>query len=80
MNKMEYDIPTSAGETKVWVFKPVNTSKQPLPVFVNLHGGGFILGSAEMDNHVVRSLQTGAMYRRQCQYQLAPGILSSRSS
>ena len=25
VNKMEYDIPTSAGETKVWVFKPVNT-------------------------------------------------------
>lgn len=39
------------GETKVWVFKPVKTLKQPLPVFVNLHGGGFILGSAEMDNH-----------------------------
>jgi len=51
VNKMEYDIPTGAGETKVWVFKPVKTLKQPLPVFVNLHGGGFILGSAEMDNH-----------------------------
>lgn len=73
VNKMEYDIPTSAGETKVWVFKPVNTSKQPLPVFVNLHGGGFILGSAEMDNHWCPVIAD----RAQCivvnvEYQLAP--------
>ncbi|MGG1699075.1 alpha/beta hydrolase [Bacillus zhangzhouensis] len=73
VNKMEYDIPTCAGETKVWVFKPVNTSKQPLPVFVNLHGGGFILGSAEMDNHWCPVIAD----RAQCivvnvEYQLAP--------
>ncbi|WP_144495429.1 alpha/beta hydrolase [Bacillus pumilus] len=73
VNKMEYDIPTSAGETKVWVFKPVNTSKQPLPVFVNLHGGGFIMGSAEMDNPWCPVIAD----RAQCivvnvEYQLAP--------
>ncbi|KEP25177.1 alpha/beta hydrolase [Bacillus zhangzhouensis] len=73
VNKMEYDIPTCAGETKVWVFKPVNTAKQPLPVFVNLHGGGFILGSAEMDNHWCPVIAD----RAQCivvnvEYQLAP--------
>ncbi|MGE6632130.1 alpha/beta hydrolase [Bacillus sp. NPDC077027] len=51
VNKMEYFIPTSAGETRVLVFKPIGKSAQALPVFVNLHGGGFILGSAEMDNH-----------------------------
>ncbi|MCC9089858.1 alpha/beta hydrolase [Bacillus pumilus] len=73
VNKMEYDIPTCAGETKVWVFKPVNTAKQPLSVFVNLHGGGFILGSAEMDNHWCPVIAD----RAQCivvnvEYQLAP--------
>ncbi|MED1748519.1 alpha/beta hydrolase [Bacillus zhangzhouensis] len=73
VNKMEYDIPTCAGETKVWVFKPVNAAKQPLPVFVNLHGGGFILGSAEMDNHWCPVIAD----RAQCivvnvEYQLAP--------
>ncbi|MEK5263028.1 MULTISPECIES: alpha/beta hydrolase [Bacillus] len=73
VNKMEYDIPTGAGETKVWVFKPVKTLKQPLPVFVNLHGGGFILGSAEMDNHWCPVIAD----RAECivvnvEYQLAP--------
>ncbi|PCK22943.1 esterase [Bacillus pumilus] len=73
VNKMEYDIPTRAGKTKVWVFRPVKTPKQPLPVFVNLHGGGFILGSAEMDNHWCPVIAD----RAQCvvvnvEYQLAP--------
>ena len=73
VNKMEYDILTGAGETKVWVFKPVKPTKQPLPVFVNLHGGGFILGSAEMDNHWCPVIAD----RAECivvnvEYQLAP--------
>ncbi|MFJ5965572.1 alpha/beta hydrolase [Bacillus sp. NPDC093026] len=73
VNKMEYFIPTSAGETRVWVFKPIEKLTQVLPVFVNMHGGGFILGSADMDNHWCPVISD----RAQCMvvnvdYQLAP--------
>jgi acetyl esterase len=43
-------IPTSVGPSRVLVYRPLQTSSTSMPVYVNLHGGGFIMGNAEMDD------------------------------
>jgi len=47
---MEHILGTSAGETRILVYKPKMGKDKFLPVFVNIHGGGFIQGSAEDDD------------------------------
>ncbi|WP_433583736.1 alpha/beta hydrolase [Paenibacillus amylolyticus] len=46
----EVMIPTTKGDTRVLVYTPDRDHSAPLPVFFNMHGGGFILGQAEMDD------------------------------
>jgi acetyl esterase len=46
----EAQIPTSVGPSRVLVYRPLQTSSAPLPVYVNLHGGGFIMAKAELDD------------------------------
>lgn len=41
---------TDAGTTRILIYMPEKEAKGSYPVFVNLHGGGFILGSAEDDD------------------------------
>ena len=41
-------IKTSAGDTRLLVYRPLKTAGAT-PVFVNIHGGGFVQGSAEDD-------------------------------
>ncbi|MBN2909487.1 alpha/beta hydrolase [Polycladomyces sp. WAk] len=43
-------VPTPVGDSRVLVYRPLRSSEGSLPVYVNFHGGGFILGSAEMDD------------------------------
>lgn len=50
VKREERAIPTSFGETRVLIYRPKNNESATLPVFVNLHGGGFILGKPEMDD------------------------------
>jgi acetyl esterase len=50
VQKEERIIPSSSGGTRVLVYKPDNALTAPLPVYVNMHGGGFIFGNAEMDD------------------------------
>jgi acetyl esterase len=45
----EYPVPTPAGITPVFLYYPVGEQHRHLPVFVNIHGGGFIQGSAMDD-------------------------------
>ena len=45
----EIQIPTSYGEARTHVYVPLHAAK-PAPVFINLHGGGFVLGTPEMDD------------------------------
>ncbi len=33
-------FPTSAGKTRIFLFKPADVSSGLLPVYVNMHGGG----------------------------------------
>lgn len=43
-------VATSAGDTSVLVYRPHKTPETPVPVFVNIHGGGFVMGSADDDD------------------------------
>jgi acetyl esterase len=56
----EREIPTAVGPSRVLVYRPLQTSSEPLPVYVNLHGGGFIMGQAEMDDPWCRIIATKA--------------------
>ncbi|OMF70002.1 esterase [Paenibacillus peoriae] len=50
VHRKERIIPTSVGDSRVIVYEPSHRSADPLPVFVNFHGSGFVMGSAEMDD------------------------------
>nr|WP_225983680.1 MULTISPECIES: alpha/beta hydrolase [Bacillaceae] len=43
-------IETNLGNTRVITYRPNRNTEGPLPVFVNMHGGGFVMGSAELDD------------------------------
>jgi len=43
-------IPTTYGDAPVVVHIPEREVAHPLPVFVNLHGGGFVMGDPKMDD------------------------------
>lgn len=50
-------VPTSAGDTRLLVYRPgPMVAPGLLPVFVNIHGGGFIQGSAEDDDPWCRDI------------------------
>lgn len=53
----EYKAATRAGETRVLFCSP---GEQGLPVFVNFHGGGFVMGSADDDDVYCRRLANAA--------------------
>ncbi|XEC94002.1 alpha/beta hydrolase [Paenibacillus tarimensis] len=50
VQKEERILPTSFGGTRVLIYKPDNAQTAPLPVYINMHGGGFVMGKAEMDD------------------------------
>lgn len=41
-------IPTRDGETHVFVYKP-HSEKEILPLYINIHGGGFVKGHRQQD-------------------------------
>ncbi|WP_252311508.1 alpha/beta hydrolase [Sinobaca sp. H24] len=46
---ISYLLETTAGFTLVYIYYPQKDLHTSLPVFVNLHGGGFFMGQAEDD-------------------------------
>lgn len=49
-------IPTTAGETPVLIYHPYGLPKKPWPVYLNIHGGGFIQGSTQDDDGWCRQI------------------------
>lgn len=49
------EIPTSAGSLRCAVYRPASTGGTP-PVFVNIHGGGYVWRLPEQDDHICRYL------------------------
>ena len=53
---LERSVPTVAGETVVLIYKPCGLPTSPLPVYLNIHGGGFIQGSTQDDDGWCRQI------------------------
>lgn len=49
-------IPTAYGAARALFYWPNTQSAQPLPVYLNLHGGGFVAGVPEHDDSYCRRL------------------------
>ncbi|MBP3866892.1 MAG: alpha/beta hydrolase [Eggerthellaceae bacterium] len=47
-------VPVRSGERAVVVYKPADAQEGALPVFVDVHGGGFIYGRPELDEEFCR--------------------------
>ncbi|WLG21124.1 hypothetical protein PSH91_15195 [Pseudomonas sp. FP1154] len=49
-------IPTAWGPARALFYWPQAPSSEPLPVYLNLHGGGFVAGVPEHDDSYCRRL------------------------
>ena len=54
-------VATGAGETEIFLYRPLQPKRKgSLPVFVNIHGGGFIQGSPGDDDFWCRQIADAA--------------------
>lgn len=49
-------VPTAAGETLVLIYHPCGLPEKPWPVYLNIHGGGFVQGSTQDDDGWCRQI------------------------
>ena len=49
-------VPTTYGPAKATFYWPMAVTTEPLPVYVNFHGGGFMLGYPQQDDLLCRYL------------------------
>jgi len=53
-------VETGAGPVDCTVYRPPATTSVPAPVYVNFHGGGFVVGRPEQDDHICRYIAATA--------------------
>lgn len=53
-------VPTSAEPVTCTVYRPPTGTATPAPVYVNFHGGGFVVGRPEQDDHICRYIAATA--------------------
>ncbi|MGK3943281.1 alpha/beta hydrolase [Streptomyces caeruleatus] len=53
-------VDTGAGPVTCTVYRPPVTADVPAPVYVNFHGGGFVVARAEQDDHICRYIAATA--------------------
>jgi len=67
----ELFLETDEGKVRVLAYNLENT--ETLPLYVNIHGGGFVLGGAEMDDPFMTNISTNAGVKiLNIDYSLAP--------
>lgn len=52
----EIYIPASSGPRRTLIYRPVEAAEGPLPVLIDVHGGGFVAGMPEMDDKMNRRI------------------------
>ncbi|MFF7167929.1 alpha/beta hydrolase [Streptomyces pseudovenezuelae] len=53
-------VETGAGPVTCTVYRPPATTATPAPVYVNFHGGGFVVARPEQDDHICRRIAATA--------------------
>ncbi|MFF0014778.1 alpha/beta hydrolase [Streptomyces sp. NPDC005374] len=53
-------VETGAGPVTCTVYRPSDTAGDPAPVYVNFHGGGFVIARPEQDDHICRYIAATA--------------------
>ncbi|MEU0948408.1 alpha/beta hydrolase [Streptomyces canus] len=53
-------VETGAGPVACTVYHPPATTATPAPVYVNFHGGGFVVARPEQDDHICRYIAATA--------------------
>lgn len=53
-------VETGAGPVPCTVYRPPAGTGTPAPVYVNFHGGGFVVGRPEQDDHICRYIAATA--------------------
>ena len=61
--KKDIIVDTSVGPTDISFYYPLETEKEKYPIYINFHGGAFIMNDKEMDDPYCRYLanQTGCV-------------------
>ncbi|MFF7560831.1 alpha/beta hydrolase [Streptomyces pseudovenezuelae] len=53
-------VETGAGPVTCTVYRPPASTATPAPVYVNFHGGGFVVARPEQDDHICRCIAATA--------------------
>ncbi|MFJ2236519.1 alpha/beta hydrolase [Streptomyces sp. NPDC087859] len=53
-------VETGAGPVSCTVYHPPVATAAPAPVYINFHGGGFVVGRPEQDDHICRYIAAKA--------------------
>ncbi|MFE9440389.1 alpha/beta hydrolase [Streptomyces sp. NPDC006602] len=53
-------VETTAGPVTCTVYRPSATTGTPPPVYINFHGGGFVVARPEQDDHICRYIAATA--------------------
>jgi len=53
-------VETGAGPVACTVYRPPGTPRASAPVYINFHGGGFVIGRPEQDDHICRYIAATA--------------------
>lgn len=53
-------VETGAGPVTCTVYRPPARTEHPAPVYVNFHGGGFVVARPEQDDHICRYIAATA--------------------
>ncbi len=70
---IDFNIPDDEDPVPVRLYVPYNASEEPGPCLIYLHGGGFVTGSIESHEGIVKRIASGTGYRViSVDYRLAP--------